>query len=310
MIALSASGDTWGIPGPTFLAVYLGAAAVALVIVLVRRHKMAGGTHVPGTDHLSSQQAAYLTGGPDLAVYSAVASLRGAGLIAGAPGRRVVQTAPLPEGVPPLDTAFYHALQRNQTVRSAKNDPAVQNELDRLRTDLERFGLALSDDDRRAYRNSTLLLGALALLGVVRIAFGLINGAPVWYLFLIVLALGITAVVLRSRTPWMTRTGKTALAGMRQRYQYLSPAQSPAWATYGATGVAMGVALWGTASFYTFDPAFAADSEIERQAEAATTGGGGWSGDGGSSWSGGSDGGGGGSDGGGGGGCGGGGCGG
>ncbi|MDR7321370.1 TIGR04222 domain-containing membrane protein [Catenuloplanes sp. NPDC020197] len=311
MDTLAASGDTWGIPGPTFLALYLGAVAVALVIVLVRRHSMAAGRQVPGTDHLTAQQAAYLTGGSDLAVYSAIAGLRAGGLIASAPNKTLAPVAPLPDGAPPLDAAIYRVLQRGpSTVYGVRNNSQVKSELDRLRDDLERYGLALGEDDRRAYRNTTLLLAALAALGVVRLVSGLINGAAIWYLVIIVLALGVTTLVLRSRTPWMTHAGKNALAGMRTRYQYLSPAQSPAWDTYGMTGLAMGVALWGTASLYTYDAAFAAEAEIQRQAAASSGSGGGWSGDGGSTWSGSDSGGG--SDGGGsscgGGGCGGGGC--
>ncbi|MDQ0365632.1 TIGR04222 domain-containing membrane protein [Catenuloplanes indicus] len=311
MDTLAASGYTWGIPGPTFLALYLGAIAVALVTVLVRRHTIAAGKQVPGTDHLTAAQAAYLTGGSDLAVYSSIAALRAGGLIATAPGKTLVPVAPLPDGAPPLDAAIHRVLQRGpSTVYGVRNKSEVKSELDRLRDDLERYGLALAEEDRRAYRNTTLLLAALVALGVVRLVAGLINGAAVWYLMIIVLALGITTLMLRSRTPWMSRAGKNALAGMRTRYQYLSPAQSPAWGTYGMSGLAMGVALWGTASLYTYDAAFAAEAEIQRQAAASGAGSSGWSGDSGSSWSGSDSGGG--SDGGGsscgGGGCGGGGC--
>lgn len=285
MDTLAASGHTWGIPGPTFLALYLGAIAVALVTVLVRRHTMAAGRRVPGTDHLTAPQAAYLTGGSELAVYSSIAALRAGGLITGAPGKTLASAAPLPDGAPPLDAAIYRLLQRTpSTVYAVRNNAQVKSELDRLRDELERYGLALGEDDRRAYRNTTLLLAALTVLGVVRLAFGLINGAAIWYLVIIVLALGITTLVLRSRTPWMTRAGRDALAGMRTRYQYLSPAQSPAWDTYGMTGLAMGVALWGTASLYTYDAAFATEAEIQRQSAASTSGG--VSGDAGSSWSG------------------------
>jgi uncharacterized protein (TIGR04222 family) len=311
MNAPMASGDTWGIPGPTFLALYLGAIAVALVVVLVRRHTMAGGRTVPGADQLTAQQAAYLTGGPDQAVYSAVAALRSAGLIGTGPDRRPMPTAPLPHGVPPLDTAVYRAIELHRSVRAARNDTQVRSTLDVLRTDLERLGLALSEEDRRAYRNTTLLLTALFALGVVRGAFGVAGDKPLGNLLVILVILGVVTLILRARKPWMTRAGKRAIAGLRTRYQYLSPSQSPAWATYGATGVAMGVALWGTASFYAFDPGFAAEAEIQRQA--AASGSSGWSGgDGGSSWSGSDSGGssdsGGGSSCGGGGGCGGGGC--
>jgi hypothetical protein len=54
------------------------------------------------------------------------------------------------------------------------------------------------------------------------------------------------------------------MSSVRQSYQHLSPGQSPSYATYGAAGAAMGVALYGAASLYTMDPAFAAEAEIQR----------------------------------------------
>jgi hypothetical protein len=90
-------------------------------------------------------------------------------------------------------------------------------------------------------------------------------------------------------------TGR-ALRQVKTDSRHLSPQMTPSLTTYGATGAAMGVAVFGAASLYAMDPAFAAEAEIQRVGAGGplTTGGG----DGGSS----------GSCGGGGGGCGGGGC--
>jgi hypothetical protein len=77
-----------------------------------------------------------------------------------------------------------------------------------------------------------------------------------------------------------TKAGTAALGTLRAQHSYLSPKQSPAYATYGAAAAGMGVALFGAASLYALDPGFAAEAEIQRD---MASGGSGYSGDGGSS---------------------------
>lgn len=112
---------------------------------------------------------------------------------------------------------------------------------------------------------------------MLRLVSGLFSGRPVGYLLLTLVALLIVTLVLR-RVPMLTRAGRAALRSVRSQHTHLAPASAPAYATYGAAGAAMGVALYGTASLWALDPGFAEQAEIQRQAAA------------GSGWSGGSDG--------------------
>jgi uncharacterized protein (TIGR04222 family) len=306
MTVLAAAGDTWGIPGPTFLKVYLAAAALVVIGSVVHRTLVLRGSRTAGADQLGPQQVAYLNGGDQLAVWTAVGGLRGSGVIGVGPDRRLTTLSSMPAGVTPLDQAVYNAAGKRLPARELRRDEWVVRALEQLRDGLEQRGLALGPAQRAALRRGPFLIFALFMLGAFRLFAGFQNDRPVGYLALTLVPLLVAAVLL-SRVPWRTRAADTALRGLRRQHTYLSPASAPAYATYGAAGAAMGVALFGTASLWALDPGFAEQAEIQHQAIASSGGGwssSGYSGDsgGGSSCSGGS------SCGGGGGGCGGGGC--
>ena len=109
---------------------------------------------------------------------------------------------------------------------------------------------------------------------MLRLFSGLFSGRPVGYLLLTLAGL-LGAALLLGRAPVRTRAGRTALRSVRREHTHLAPASAPAYATYGAAGAAMGVALYGTASLWALDPGFAEQAEIQRQAISGT---GGWTG--------------------------------
>ncbi|WP_406071447.1 TIGR04222 domain-containing membrane protein [Micromonospora sp. NBC_01638] len=303
----AASGDTWGIPGPTFLRYYLVAAAVVVAIAVYHRVRLAlGSGAVAMAGPLGPQQVAYLNGGPQLAVHAALGGLRGSGAIGVKPDRRLTTIGATPVGLTPLDQAIHWAAHRHSRVRDLPQDERVRVALHQLRNGLEQRGLLTNDMQRRRARFWTTILFALLGLGVLRLISGLISGHPFGYLLLTLIPL-LTATLVLRRAPLRTRAGRAALHGVRREHSHLAPASAPAYATYGAAGAAMGVALYGTASLWVLDPGFAEQAEIQRQAAASSgwTGGSGGSSGGGGDSSGGD---GGSSCGGGGGGCGGGGC--
>ncbi|MFG3699013.1 TIGR04222 domain-containing membrane protein [Micromonospora sp. NPDC047620] len=285
MSVLAAPGDTWGIPGPVFLRVYLLAAAVVVVGAIVHRVRVLAGPPAGDVGQLGPQQVAYLNGGKELAIWASLGGLRGSGAVGVRPDRRLTTGGPMPAGTTPLDQAIHLAAGRNATTRELHRDEWVRRALDQLRTDLEQRGLALTQARRAALRQWAFLLTLLVAVGVFRIFAGLSNDRPVGWLVLSQIPLIVVAVLLY-RVPWRTRAANRELRGLRQQHTYLAPASAPAYATYGAAGAAMGVALFGTASLWAMDPGFAEQAEIQRQ---AASGGGGSSGcGGGSSCSGGS----------------------
>ncbi|MER7460535.1 TIGR04222 domain-containing membrane protein [Micromonospora sp. NPDC126480] len=287
MTVLAAPGDTWGIPGPVFLRLYLLAAALLVVGGLIQRARLLRGPST-GTGPLGPQQVAYLSGGAPLAVLTSLGGLRSSGAIGVAPGGRLATGGPLPVGTTPLDQAIHVAAGRSLRTRELRADQWVRQALDELRAGLEQRGLALTAEQRAALRVAPLLLTALLALGTLRLFAGLSNDRPVGWLFLAQFPL-LFATILLYRRPWRTRAASRALRELRREHTYLAPRSAPAYATYGAAGAAMGVALFGTATLWAMDPGFAEQAEIQRQAltsggaSGSCAGGGGDSGGGGGS---------------------------
>ena len=101
MIVHAASGDTWGISGPTFLRYYLAAAIVVVAIAAYHRLRLLAAPAQTALDPLGPQQVAYLNGGPQLAVHAALGGLRGSGARRRAPGPPADhRAAPRPPGSP------------------------------------------------------------------------------------------------------------------------------------------------------------------------------------------------------------------
>jgi uncharacterized protein (TIGR04222 family) len=256
--------DTWGIPGPTFLIYFIGAMVAVAILAAIHRKILFRGPRGARVDHLGPQQLAYLNGGDRLAVYTALGGLRAAGAIATGPGRTLVQTGYLPPGSTPLDNAVYNAAARGVAAGELRSEQWVATALEQQRDDLEARGLAVSAARLREARLWVIAGLAILAVGVARLLAGISNDKPVGFLIpLLFFALVLTLAQL-VRTRYATNAAIRGMNELRRANQHLSPRQSPAYATYGATGAAMGVALFGAASLYSMDPAFAAEAGIQR----------------------------------------------
>ncbi|WP_025619088.1 TIGR04222 domain-containing membrane protein [Salinispora cortesiana] len=275
MILLAAPSNTWGIPGSIFLGLYLVTAAVLVAIALRRRNEVLSGSRY-NASLLSPQQAAYLSGGTPLAVWTSLAGLRSDGAVNVDSDRRLTASGSLPTGSAPLDQAIHLAASRGLRAQELSSDQGVRQAVHQLRVDLEQHGLALSAEQRAALRNAVLPLTILLAVGMLRLGAGLANDRPVGWLFLTQIALLVVTILL-FRRPWRTRTADQVLRRLRHRHTHLAPRHNPAYATYGAAGAAMGVALFGTAALWAMDPSFAEQAQIQQQflAGGSTAGGGG-----------------------------------
>lgn len=259
------TADTWGIPGPTFLVLYLAAIVVVAVAATVHRRSLFNGDSRLDVERLAPEKVAYLNGRDRLAVYTSMGALRAAEAIGSGQGQILVQTGQLPAGATALDSAVYHAAGRQIRAREIISDGWVVSALGDLRADLERNGLATTSEQRRTARLWAIPAGALVLLGIARLIDGIDNGKPVGFLLLsLVVAIAVTIVLVAAGASVRTRAATRGLSQLRASHQYLSPRQSPSYATYGAGGAALGVALFGGASLYAMDPAFAAEAEISK----------------------------------------------
>ena len=270
---LAAQGATWGITGPAFLVLYFAALVAVLILSAIHRRILFAGDRTASVSRLGPQQVAYLNGGDRLAVYAALGGLRGAGAIAGGPGKTLYQAGPLPAGVTPLDNAIYNAAGRHIRARDVHSDQWVGAAVRQLREDLQAQGLAVAPERLRAARLGWGLVGALVvLLGVGRLVDGVQNDKPVGFLLIAIVLAVLVTIIMLTRKRRATHAADKDLRALRKQHEYLAPNQSPSFATYGATGAAMGVALYGTAALYTMDPAFAAEAEVQRMSATGGSG--------------------------------------
>ncbi|MEU8230706.1 TIGR04222 domain-containing membrane protein [Actinoplanes sp. NPDC048967] len=261
---LAAQGDTWGIPGPAFLVLYFTVIISVLILSAIHRRVLFSGNRSAPVDRLGPQQVAYLNGGDQLAVYASLGGLRGAGAITGGPGKTLQQSGPMPAGTTPLDSAVYNAAGRRLRARDLTGDQWVVAAVRQLREGLEAQGLAVTPAKLKAARAWALVGALVVLAGVARLVDGLQNDKPVGYLVVAIVIAFFLTIMLLTRRRRATHAADKGLRALRQQHAYLAPHQSPSYATYGATGAAMGVALYGTATLYTMDPAFAADADVQR----------------------------------------------
>jgi uncharacterized protein (TIGR04222 family) len=264
MTLISAPGDTWGISGPNFLAVYLGAAVVFFVVALLFRL----GVTRSGPDHVVRQpgrgEIAYLSGGASQAMYSSLAGLRAVGAVALAGQGALTRSGPAPDGMTRLDEAVYDAAGRGVRVAHLTADPRVRSALDEVALMVDRAGWKVDDAARARARMGGFLLLALAAFGVVRTMAGAANNHPVGILIIATIATAIAGFIFL-RVPRLTSAARIALTQSQQANRHLAPSQSPSWATYGLNGAALGVALYGTSALWAADPAFAQNAGIIKQ---------------------------------------------
>jgi uncharacterized protein (TIGR04222 family) len=261
---LPGADDTWGLNGPTFLRVYLVLAGCVLIAALLARRAVR--SRGP-TDYLGESLgtdgkdgpflAAYLGGGPKLALLAALSSLRVAGLVRGQNGRCERTDAALPTRLSGLERAVLAAASDSPTRDQLRASGPVTEALNQLRAELVRRCLLVDDRDRARYRRWGFAMSAVFALGVVRLVAGASHGKPVGYL---AFSLGLVAVLtalLWASPPGRTTFGDRELTRLRAEHQHLSPSMRPDWAANGALAAALAVGMFGARALWTADPAFA-----------------------------------------------------
>jgi uncharacterized protein (TIGR04222 family) len=267
------AADTWGISGPRFVALYAVVAGVTLTAALFWRFALRAGRGESLTARPPGPaEVAYLNQGPRLALYSSLAALRAAGSIGTRHDGALTASGPLPAGATDLDRATYHAIRQGTPAVGLPGNTLVARALDDIRDTLARNGWLYSPAQRGRMRWGGIALLTVAGLGLARAFAGLAGGKPVGYIGLLTVATVVVAIGLL-QVPRTTPQGGRIVAQLRGGNAHLSPAQSPSWAVYGTGGAALGVALYGTASLWAADPAFAQQAAVARQAVGGSSGG-------------------------------------
>lgn len=263
---LAAPGDTWGIPGPTFLRVYVVAAVLAVAAVLVVRSTATRGNAGTQSDNLDPEQIAYLAGGRSQAFFAALAALRTLGLV-GSAGPGTIARINVPRfRLSELQGAILQAAGLGARTSRVQSDGRLAGPLDRIQNDLRGRGLLMSPAQSNRCRWAAVALLALAVVGVVRIASALGTGRPFGYLFAVLIVLVVLAMILLAVVPNKTRAGVALLGRLQNANDHLRVSRNPSWATYGAQGAGLSVALFGATALFAMDPVFAGEASIPRYA--------------------------------------------
>lgn len=265
-----ASG-TWGVGDAAFLALYLGALALAAALAgLVRRTIRALAPVVrqdEAEDALTRAPvtAAFLRRGRRLAVDACLGGLRVARVLTFRPnpdhrrGRALAVRRDPPVDLGPLAATVHGAIARGVGSRRALvHDPQVRASCRDARRDLLATGL-LAGPIRRGLQRLTALAagGAVVALGVARHRAA--GHPPVALDVLIALALTGTiagAVIVPRRT---TVAGRALRRLRESNKQFRFRHHRPSWQTYGPAGGALGVALFGPDTMWSIDPHAASD---------------------------------------------------
>lgn len=269
------AADTWGIPGPTFAAVYpLVLLVVAVVVFVGRRFAGAGPAGAGAT--LAPTQVAYLRGGSLLAVATALGQLRAAGVL-DASARPVAPST----SADPLDTAVVQVLadarkDKNRQVAKLTRNSRVQQVLATMQDDLTRRGLLRTPGERGRMRTWSLLLWAVVALGAARVVAGATHDKPIGIIVFETFVAAVLALVATGSVPsGPNPAARAAIAEAKRANSHLDPKLKPSWATYGAAGAGMSIALFGASALLLAEPAFAQTVAAQ---QLAVSGGGGYSG--------------------------------
>jgi uncharacterized protein (TIGR04222 family) len=280
----AAAADTWGISGPDFLLGYAGLAVLATGYCLVRRRALTAGPDRPPVTDWSRRphDLAYLNGGADLAVYSALSAMHLRGTVVSERGR-VSAVGTLDRRPDDLERAIHRGAAKTVHRNRLPGQHAVCTALGAAHKRLVADGLLLSDQQRSRIRRGALAVVAVAALGLVRLLAGMAEARPVGYLVALLAGVVVVAVGLLVAVPRRTRLGAATLARLRAEEHLLSPSLRPDWTAHGPEAAALAVGLFGMSALWASDPAFAEELAVAKAAGASGGGdGGGW---GVSSWS-------------------------
>lgn len=278
----SAAGDTWGISGPTFLVIYGVLAAVVLVACLLRRRSLVNAplrAKRPIPDIASRpHDVAYLNEGAELAVFSALSSLRLRNLISSTAGT-VQAVGRIEPGADELERAIHFTAGTPVHRTRLPMHRPVQAALAASEQRLVDAGLLLSERQRREIRSVGLWMLAVLGLGLLRLLAGIAEAKPVGLLVAAMMIVGVAALGLFGKVTRRTGLGDRALVDLQTGHHALSPASKPDWTVYGPVGAALGIGIFGTSALWASDPALADELATHRMAtggsSSGTDGGGG-----------------------------------
>ncbi|MEV6556705.1 TIGR04222 domain-containing membrane protein [Nocardia sp. NPDC051756] len=270
-----AAGDTWGISGPDFMALYWPFIGLALLFGLLMRLRVTRGAadtrgvERPGLD-LSLPEIAMLFD-DRRAVLTALARLRSHDLIdsAAAPARPLTDADK--HRLDPFTRSIYDRIAggAKPTVAALTTNSAAA--LGPLRDSMIKRGYFPDAAFRRRLWDAGTPQLVVGLVGLVRFVAGTLNHNPVAFLVTALVAQGFCYWLVVAK-PRLTPLGRLARKNATSSNAHLRPSNSPAYATYGVESAALAAAIFGGAALMTLDPGLA--SAVEPPSSSGSDGGG------------------------------------
>ncbi|RSM83770.1 TIGR04222 domain-containing membrane protein [Amycolatopsis sp. WAC 01375] len=191
--------DTWGIPGPTFLAIYGALLVFPLIVGLLwtiaaKLGRKAPRAAVSGPEP-TVYELAYLAGGPDRVVDTAIAALVDRGTLRVSSTKQLQLTGSEPAD--PIEKAVAKGARPgyNATTRGIRDRLRMSGPMQALGKGLEDRGLVVADRAPRIRQVVYFLYSAVLVLGVARLIAGISGDHPVGFLIPLLLAAGFATLV-------------------------------------------------------------------------------------------------------------------
>ncbi|RSN62863.1 TIGR04222 domain-containing membrane protein [Amycolatopsis sp. WAC 04182] len=194
--------DTWGIPGPTFLAIYGALLVFPLVVGLLWTIAVKLGVKAPRAAVSGPEptvyELAYLAGGPDRVVDTAIAALVDRGTLRVSSTKQLQLTGPEPAD--PIEKAVAKGARPgyNSTTRGIRDRLRMSGPMQALARGLEERGLVVADRSPRIRQVVFFLYLAVLVLGVVRLIAGISGDRPVGFLIPLLIAAVFATLVARA----------------------------------------------------------------------------------------------------------------
>jgi uncharacterized protein (TIGR04222 family) len=274
MPVLAATGDPWGINGPTFLGLYAALAVLAVVATVLARRSLTRSL-VPAPHLDNPDEVAYLHNGPELTVLTALSAMYVAGLIESSGQRRVRAIGTVGPDTGDLQRAIHLSAQDPVPRAHLPGAPLVAETLGRIERRLVDAGLLLTAEQRRRIRRTGWLLWTVAAVGAIHAIAGYRAGHPIGFLLAMLAVVAVGAAIFSLAATRRTDRGNAELSRLRTAHTSLSPRSRPDWRVYGPEGAALGVAVFGASALWAADPVVAKELGVRHTSSAGSSGGGG-----------------------------------
>jgi uncharacterized protein (TIGR04222 family) len=253
MALAAATAETWGITGTTFLPAYLLIAATVGAAGICTRRAFAEPGAARPIDDITARphDVAYLAGGGELAVWSALCAMRLRGTLFAADGT-VRAVGRLDPDADVLEKAIHATAGSAVAHRRLMSHRSVRPALAEIEERLVAAGFLLSDERRRRIRRVGFWMLGVAALGLVRVLADIAEARSVGLLVTVLLIVTVTAVTQIALAPRRSRRGNRALAALRDQHRALAPEREPDSQSHGPTGAALRVGLFGAGALAAF----------------------------------------------------------